>query len=94
MTFSSIIIKIGIFLMTNEVEYIFIYLVTRYSTFVKCLFCYLLFFLLSLLLIIDNKGFPGGSDGKESTCDAADLGSVPGLGRPAGVRRGNPLLYS
>ena len=52
------------------------------------------FFLLSLLLIIDNKGFPGGSDGKESTCDAADLGSVPGLGRPAGVRRGNPLLYS
>jgi len=24
---------------------------------------------------------PGGSDGKESTCDAGDLGSIPGLGR-------------
>ena len=26
-------------------------------------------------------GFPGGSDGKESACDAGDLGSIPGLGR-------------
>ena len=25
--------------------------------------------------------FPGGSDGKESACNAADLGSIPGLGR-------------
>ena len=24
-------------------------------------------------------GFPGGSDGKESACNAGDLGSVPGL---------------
>ena len=24
-------------------------------------------------------GFPGGSDGKESTCNAGDLGSIPGL---------------
>jgi len=27
-------------------------------------------------------GFPGGSDGKESTCNAGDLGSILGLGRP------------
>ena len=26
-------------------------------------------------------GFPDGSDGKESTCKAGDLGSIPGLGR-------------
>ena len=26
-------------------------------------------------------GFPGGSDGKESTCDAGNLGSVPGVGK-------------
>ena len=26
-------------------------------------------------------GFPGGSDGKESTCNVGDLGSIPGLGR-------------
>ena len=28
-----------------------------------------------------DKGFPGGSDGKESACNAGDLGSIPGLGR-------------
>ena len=27
-------------------------------------------------------GFPGGSDGKASSCKAGDLGSIPGLGRP------------
>ena len=26
-------------------------------------------------------GFPGGSAGKESTCNVGDLGSIPGLGR-------------
>ena len=29
-------------------------------------------------------GFPGGSDGKESTCNAGDPGSTPGLGRSPG----------
>ena len=38
--------------------------------------------------------FPGGSDGKESTCSAADLGSVPGLGRSPGEGKGFPLQYS
>ena len=28
-------------------------------------------------------GFPGGSDGKESACNAGDLGSIPGSGRPS-----------
>ena len=39
-------------------------------------------------------GFPGGSDGKESSCSAGDLGSVPGLGRSPGGGHGNPLQYS
>ena len=39
-------------------------------------------------------GFPGGSDSKESTCNAGDLGSVPGLGRSPGGAHGNPLQYS
>ena len=38
-------------------------------------------------------GFPGGSDGTESTCNAGDLGLIPGLGRSRG-RHGNPLQYS
>ena len=39
-------------------------------------------------------GFPGGSDGKKSTCNAEDLGSIPGLGRSAGGGHGNPLWHS
>ena len=39
-------------------------------------------------------GFPGGSDGKESTCNAGDPGSISGLGRSPGERNGNPLQYS
>ena len=37
---------------------------------------------------------PGGSDGKESACNAGDLGSIPGLGRFPGEGNGNPLQYS
>ena len=39
-------------------------------------------------------GFPGGSDGKESACNAGDLGSIPGLGRCPGEGHGNLLKYS
>ena len=39
-------------------------------------------------------GFLGSSDGKESTCNTGDLGSIPGLGRPPGGGHGNPLQYS
>ena len=38
--------------------------------------------------------FPGGSGGKESACNAGDLGSISGLGRSSGGRHGNPLQYS
>ena len=39
-------------------------------------------------------GFPGGSDDKESACNAGGPGSIPGLGRSPGVGNGNPLQYS
>ena len=39
-------------------------------------------------------GFPSGSDGKESACNAGDLGSIPELGRSPGEGNGNPLQYS
>ena len=41
-----------------------------------------------------NMGLPGGSDGKESTCDAGDPGSIPASGRSSGEGNGNPLQYS
>ena len=38
--------------------------------------------------------FPGGSDGKESACNAGDPALIPGLGRSPGVGNGNALQYS
>ena len=40
------------------------------------------------------KGFPGGSNGKESAHHVGDLGSIPGLGRYFGGGNDNPLQYS
>ena len=39
-------------------------------------------------------GFPCGSSGKESSGNMGDLGSIPGLGRSPGERKGYPLQYS
>ena len=39
-------------------------------------------------------GFPGGSGGKESACNAGDLGLMPGLGRSPGKGKGHPFQYS
>ena len=39
-------------------------------------------------------GFPGGSDSKESACNAEDPGLIPGSGRSLGEENGNPLHYS
>ena len=39
-------------------------------------------------------GFPGGSEGKASACNAGGLGSIPGSGRSPGEGNGNPLQYS
>ena len=41
-----------------------------------------------------SLGFPDGSVGKESACNAGDLGSIPGLGWSPGEGYGNPLQYS
>ena len=44
--------------------------------------------------LYDVKGFPGGSDGKESACKVGDPGSIPGSRRSSRERNGNPLQYS
>ena len=41
-----------------------------------------------------NRGFPGDSDGKESTCNVGDLDLIPRLRRLLGGGHGNPLQYS
>ena len=53
----------------------------------------------SEILVSENKalfylkGFPDGSDGKESTCNVGDLDLIPGLGRCPKEGHGNPLQY-
>ena len=53
----------------------------------------------SQLKVSENKnvnvlGFPDSSVGKESACNAGDLGSIPGLGISPGEGKGYPLQYS
>ena len=43
---------------------------------------------------LPDKGFPGGSDGKEYACNAGDPGSIPASGRFPGEGNGYPLRYS
>ena len=50
--------------------------------------------MLTVPMYLDSiQGFPGGSDGKVSACNAGDLGSIPGLGRSPGEGNGSPLQY-
>ena len=41
-----------------------------------------------------TSGLPGGLDGKESACNAGDLGSISSLGRSPGGGSGTPIHYS
>ena len=41
-----------------------------------------------------KEGFPGCSDSKQSACNAGNLGSISGLGRSPGERKGYSLQYS
>ena len=43
---------------------------------------------------VTDLGFSGGSEGKESACNAGDPALIPGLGRSPGEGNGNPLQYS
>ena len=52
------------------------------------------FFKFSKYLTSSYYMFPGGSDGKESSCNAGDLGSIFGSGRSPGEGTGYPLQYS
>ena len=43
---------------------------------------------------LDSEGFPGGSVGKDSACNAGDPGLTPESGRSPGGGNSNPLQYS
>ena len=50
--------------------------------------------MVSFKICLAYQGFPDGSVGKESACNAGDSGSIPGSGRFTGERIGYPLQYS
>ena len=50
--------------------------------------------ILGFILYFELMGFPGGSDGKEFTCNAEDLGLIPGLEWSPGEENGNLFQYS
>ena len=50
--------------------------------------------MLNFVRVVTFLGFPGGSEVKDSACNAGDLGSIPGLGRSPGEGIGYPLQYS
>ena len=50
--------------------------------------------ILYLVQTSSHRGFPGGSDGKESSYNSGELGLNPGLGRFPGEENVNPLQYS
>ena len=58
---------------------------------------YILLFVLLIVSFVVEKlymGFPGSSASKESTCNAGDLGSIPGFGRSPGEGKCYPHQYS
>ena len=65
-----------------------------------CMYLFMLevlFFFLTYIprsVIAGSLCFPGSSAGEESTCNAGDPGSIPGLGRSPGEVMGYPVQYS
>ena len=68
----------------------------------SCFFCNGMCRFQASLIVQEPDSFPdsmfldftSGSAGKESACNAGDLGSIPGLGRSPGGGKGYPLQYS
>ena len=65
----------------------------KYFIFLSMIFHFLQDFYFKAKLLF-SEDFPGGSDGKESTCNAEDPGVILGSGRSPGEGHGNPLQYS
>ena len=72
---------------------LFISISSSFSEVLSCTFIWNIFLALILLKSLCLLGFPCGSAGKESTCNAGDLSSILGLGRYTGVGLGTPPLY-
>ena len=70
------------------------YLVIKWKNREKVVVSIMLLVQTIIVAIWYAMGFPGGSDGKESTCNAGDAGFFPGSGRSPGEGNAYPLQYS
>ena len=80
-----------------NMAFIMLRYVPSISTFWRVFFFYhkwVLNFVRTFFCIYWSLGSPGGSDGKESACNAGDTDLIPGLGRFPGEGNDNPLQYS
>ena len=68
-----------------------IYLISEVASLLKLQVHLNILFCCNALQIV---GFPGGSTGKESTCNVGDLNFIPRLGRSPGEGKGYPFQYS
>ena len=73
-------------------SYIYIY-IHKYIN--KQIYIYLYIYIYTFIYFyLTVQGFPDGSDGQESACNAGDPSSIPESGRSPGEGNGNPLQYS
>ena len=70
------------------------YLPTYLSIYLSLYETFFILFYLSLKVTLRITCQPCFSAGKESACNAGDLGLIPGLGRSPGEGKGYPLQYS
>ena len=74
-----------------------LFLVPLWTDLVSDIYCICMVYVLSTSYNIEDilstsyKGSPCGSAGKESACNAGDLGLIPGSGRSPGGENGYPL---
>ena len=93
----TFILFVPLFLFHIQCSHFSRFMFSNFSIFFLLL---LLFFLKALSSVVEKLlyrhtwGFPGGSFGKESTSNAADLGSIPGSERFLGEANDNPVQYS
>ena len=59
-----------------------------------CVYIYIYIYVYIYIHTHKHMGFPVGSDGKESSSNVGDTGSIPRLGRPPREGNGNSLWYS
>ena len=85
--FSAVMESLSFFFLENEIQ--LIYNVSDIQQMVQ-IYIYISYIYFQIYIY---KGFPGGSDSKESACNAGNPCLFSGSGRSPGEGNGNPFQY-